>query len=263
MSLRSAPSTVLITGASSGLGRALAVLYAGPGARLYLSGRDSARLAETHAACANRGANVEAETVDVADRATMSAWIAGADATGALDLVIANAGISGGPGTRRGGEDEAQTRAIFDVNFTGVVNTVWPAIRAMRPRRRGQIAIISSLAGYRGLPSAPAYAASKAAVKAWGEGLRGWLKPDGILVNVVCPGFVTTRMTAANRFPMPFLMDADKAAGIIAEGLERDRARISFPWPLAFVTWLYASLPPAWTDPLLARMPKKDQMLSS
>lgn len=186
----------------------------------------------------------------------MSAWIARVDAAGALDLVIANAGISGGTGGK--GEDEAQTRAIFDVNFSGVVNTVWPAIRAMRPRHAGQIAIISSLAGYRGLPTAPAYAASKAAAKVWGEGLRGWLKPDGISVNVVCPGFVTTRLTASNRFPMPFLMDSDKAARIIAEGLRRDQPRISFPWPTAFLTWLFAALPPAWTDPLLARMPRKN-----
>ena len=256
MPLRAQPSSILITGASSGIGRALAIGYAQPGARLFLSGRDSARLAETHAACASRGAAVEAETVDVTDRVAMSAWIVRADAAGALDLVIANAGISGGTGGR--GEDEAQTRAIFDVNFNGVVNTVWPAIRAMRPRRAGQIAIVSSLAGYRGLPGAPAYAASKAAAKTWGEGLRGWLKPDGISVNVVCPGFVTTRLTAANRFPMPFMMDADKAARIIAEGLRRDQPRISFPWQTAFLTWLFAALPPAWTDPLLARIPKKD-----
>jgi short-subunit dehydrogenase len=256
MTFRPDPSSVLITGASSGLGRALALRYARPGARLHLSGRDSARLAEAHAACAGRGAEVEVSTVDVTDRAAMEAWIARADSARPLDLVIANAGISGGTGGE--GEDEIQTRAIFDVNFAGVVNTVWPAIRAMRPRRAGQIAIMASLAGYRGLPGAPAYAASKAAVKAWGEGLRGWLKPDGIAVNVICPGFVTTRMTAQNRFPMPLLMDADTAAAIVTEGLRRDKPRISFPWPLAFFSWLFAALPPAWTDPLLARMPKKD-----
>ncbi len=260
MTLRPDPSSILITGASSGLGRALAVRYARPGVRIHLSGRDSARLAEAHAACVAKGARVSAETVDVADRAAMSAWIARADSASPLDLVIANAGISGGTGGQ--GEDEAQTRAIFDVNFAGVVNTVWPAIQAMRPRRAGQIAIMASLAGYRGFPSAPAYAASKAAVKAWGEGLRGWLKPDGISVNVVCPGFVTTRMTAQNRFPMPLLMDADKAAAIVAEGLKRDKPRISFPWQIAFLVWLFAALPPAWTDPLLARMPKKDQAAS-
>ena len=260
MTLRSQPSSILITGASSGIGRALALRYARPGVKLFLSGRDTARLAEVHAACTALGATVEVETVDVLDRTGMSAWVAGADAAKPLDLVIANAGISGGTGGK--GEDEAQTRAIFDVNIDGVVNTVWPAIRAMRPRRKGQIAIISSLAGYRGFSGAPAYAASKAAVKAWGEGLRGWLANDGIAVNVVCPGFVTTRMTAANRFKMPLLMDADRAATIIAGGLAQDRARISFPGPLAFITWLFAALPPAWTDPLLARMPRKGRTTS-
>jgi short-subunit dehydrogenase len=255
MTLRPEPSSILITGASSGIGRVLALRYARPGARLALSGRDSARLAEVHAACVAKGADVAAETIDVADRTAMEAWIARADAARPLDLVVANAGISASTGG--GGETEDQARAIFAVNFEGVVNTVWPALRALRPRRAGQIAIVASLAGYRGLPGAPAYAASKAAVKAWGEGLRGWLKPEGISVNVVCPGFVTTRMTAQNRFPMPFLMSAEQAAAIIARGLARDRARISFPWPTAFLTWLFAALPPAWTDPLFARLPRK------
>ncbi len=255
MSPRLPPHSVLITGASSGIGRALALLYARPGVHLFLSGRDAARLAETHAACAARGAEVLAETVDVADRIAMNVWIERADRIAPLDLAVANAGVSAGTGGS--GENEDQTRALFAVNIDGVVNTVWPAIRAMRPRRRGQIAVVSSLAGYRGLPGAPAYGASKAAVKAWGEGLRGWLAGEGIAVNVVCPGFVTTRMTAKNQFPMPFLMDADRAATIIADGLARDKARIAFPWPTAFLTWLFAALPPAWTDPLLSRLPKK------
>ncbi len=257
MSLRAPPRSVLITGASSGIGRALAVQYARPGVRLFLSGRDPARLAEAHATCVARGAEVLAETVDAVDRVAMNAWIERADGIAPLDLVVANAGISAGTGGG-GGENEDQTRALFAVNLDGVVNTVWPAIRVMRPRGAGQIAIVSSLAGYRGFPSAPAYAASKSAVKAWGEGLRGWLANEGIAVNVVCPGFVTTRMTARNRFPMPLLMDADRAAAIIAQGLARNRARISFPGPLAFVAWLFAALPPAWTDPLLSRLPKKE-----
>ncbi|MCH7832740.1 MAG: SDR family NAD(P)-dependent oxidoreductase, partial [Proteobacteria bacterium] len=193
---------------------------------------------------------------DVADRDATARWIETADAEHPLDLVIANAGISAGTGGR--GESESQARDIFAVNLAGVLNTVWPAITAMRGRGRGQIAIVSSIAGFRGLPGTPAYSASKAAVKAYGEALRGWLAADGIKVSVVCPGFVRTRMTDENPYPMPFIIDADKAAGIIRRGLERNKARIIFPWPMHLAAWLLGALPPAWTDSLLTRAPKKD-----
>ena len=128
----------------------------------------------------------------------------------------------------------------------------------MTARGRGQIAIISSLAGYRGLPGAPAYSGSKTAVRAWGEGLRGDLLPQGVKVNVVMPGFIKTPMTDANRFSMPFLMSAEKAASIIQRGLAADRARIAFPLPTVFVAWLMGALSPAIVDPLLRMLPKKD-----
>jgi len=128
----------------------------------------------------------------------------------------------------------------------------------MRPRRHGQIAIMASLAGYRGLPGAPAYCASKAAVKAWGEGLRGHLRSDNIRVSVICPGFVTTRMTAVNKFKMPFLMDAERAARIMIKGLAEDSGRIAFPWPMAFGAWLTAALPDRVMEAVGRRMPDKD-----
>ena len=123
---------------------------------------------------------------------------------------------------------------------------------------RGQIAIVSSIVGFRDMPGTPAYSASKAAVKAYGEALRGWLAADGIKVSVVCPGFVRTRMTDNNPYPMPLIIDPDKAARIIRRGLERNKARIVFPWPMHLAALLLAVLPPAWTDPLLTRAPKKD-----
>ena len=101
---------------------------------------------------------------------------------------------------------------IFAANVEGVLNTVLPALPMLRSRRRGQVALMSSLASFRGFPGAPAYCGSKAAVRVWGEGLRPWLAREGVEVSVICPGFVTTRMTEGNRFPMPFLMDADQAA---------------------------------------------------
>lgn len=247
--------SILITGASSGIGAALARAYAGPGIILALGGRDVARLEAVADACRGQGATVATRVVDVADAESMTAWLEATDAAAPLDLVVANAGISAGTGG--GGESAEQTRAIFAVNVNGVLNTVLPVIPSMRARRRGQIAIVSSIAGYRGLPPSPAYSGSKAAVKVWGEGLRGWLANDGIEVSVVCPGYIKTPMTAVNDFPMPFLMDADKAAAIIRTGLERNRGRIAFPWPMAALIWLVTALPVSLTDPFLRRLPAK------
>lgn len=248
---------ILITGASSGLGSALALAYAGVDTHLFLSGRDADRLAETAIACRAKGAIATTAIVDVTDAARMTEWIAAADRLAPLDLVIANAGVSGGTGARRD-EPAEQARRIFAVNLDGVVNTVLPAIDVMRPRKRGQIALMASLAGFRGLPSAPAYCASKAAVRVWGEALRGTLARDGIGVTVICPGFVRTRMTERNRFPMPFLMTSEKAAGLMRRGIDANRARLAYPWPMAASAWLLAALPPGWVDRLLSRLPAKD-----
>jgi len=123
----------------------------------------------------------------------------------------------------------------------------------MDARNAGQIALVASIAGFRGLPTSSAYSASKAMVKTWGEGLRGERLKTGVRVNVVCPGWVESRITDANTFDMPFLMAADKAAAIIRRGLARDDARIVFPWQMHLAIWLLAALPPAWTDPILNR----------
>jgi short-subunit dehydrogenase len=249
------PKSILITGGSSGIGEALALAYAAPGVFLALAGRDRARLAAVTKACRARGAEVTAKVVDMRDAAALEAWLAVVDADHPLDLVIANAGISAGTGSF--GETARQARDILAVNVDGVVNTVVAAVALMRPRRRGQIAVMSSLAGFRGFPGAPAYCASKAAVRVWGEALRGMLAREGIEVSVICPGYVKSRMTAKNEFPMPFLMEAGRAAGIIRRGLAANRARIVFPRRLYALVWLLALLPPAWTDPLLARLPEK------
>lgn len=260
------PTSVLITGASSGIGAALAMAYAEPGRRLALSGRDPVRLATIAERCREAGAAVTTRQVDVTDRDAMESWIEDIAATERLDLVIANAGISGGPGdTKEEGAD--QVRRIFAVNVGGVMNTVLPAIPVMyrqapvivagTPPWRGQIAIVSSIAGLRGFPGAPAYTASKAAVKAWGEGLRPALARDQIAVSVVLPGFIRTPMTAGNPFPMPFLMDAEPAAQLIKRRLTRNPARIAFPFPLYAMARIVAALPPRWIDPLLTRLPDK------
>lgn len=250
------PRHVLITGGSAGLGAALAESYAAPGRILSLSGRDAARLAAVAERCRQAGATVDTALRDVADRAAMAEWIAARDAAAPLDLVIANAGISAGTG--QGDESDDQARDILAVNLAGVLNTLAPALTALRGRGRGQAAVIASLAAFRGFPGAPAYCASKAAVRVWAEAQRPRLAAEGIGLSVVCPGFVRSRMTAVNAFPMPFLMDAEAAARRIRRGLARDRARISFPWPLAAAVWALAALPPGWSDALLRRLPAKD-----
>lgn len=237
------PSHILITGASSGIGAALARHYAAPGVRLVLGGRDAERLDRVAKDCTDKGAGVETALVDVTDRAGMAAWIEAADEGGALDLVIANAGISAGTGGSMRGENPDQVRRIFDVNVYGVLNTLDPALLAMTKRHRGQVAIISSLAGFHGWPGAPAYAASKAAVRSYGEGLFNILRRQGVALSVVCPGFIESPMTAVNDFPMPFLMPVDRAAARIASGLARGKSRIAFPLPMMAAVWLSMILP--------------------
>jgi len=249
------PARILVTGASSGIGAALAELYAAPGCALLLGGRNGARLEAVAANCRARGAAVETALIDVTDRAATEAWIETADRAAPLDLVIANAGISAGTGG--GGEAAAQARAIFATNLDGLLNTVLPALAVMLRRGHGQIALMSSLAAFRGFPGAPAYCASKAAARIWGEALRGEVATAGVRVSVICPGFVESPMTAVNDFPMPFLMSAERAARIIRRGLRRNRARIAFPWPTYAAAWLVGLLPPVLTDPILARLPKK------
>lgn len=253
---RSTPSIIAITGASSGIGAALARHYAAHATRLYLCARNRKRLDSIAKQCRQRGADTRIAVLDVIDPTAMNTWFHGMEQS--PDLVIANAGISGGQVTRTDTlVDDKQTRAILAVNITGVVNTVLPALTLMERTGHGQIALVSSLAGYRGLPSAPAYSASKAAVKAYGEALRPKLARRGIDINVIMPGFVESRITDKNNFRMPMIMTADKAAQIIARGLARNTARIAFPWPLALMSYMISCTPPALVDTILARLPSK------
>jgi short-subunit dehydrogenase len=250
------PSSILITGASSGIGESLARHYAGPSATLFLAGRNSERLSEVAGVCEEAGATVFTIVLDVTDSTRMSDWIFESDRLAPLDMIIANAGISGG--TSGGVESANQTRRIFNVNVDGVLNTVLPGFDAMSQRKHGQIAIVSSLAGFLPLPSAPAYGASKAAVRHFGEAFRISASQRGVAVSVICPGFVYSRMTAANPFLMPFIMTGENAAKIIAKGLQKNRARIAFPWLMYFGIWLLGGLcPPALLRAILRRLPAK------
>lgn len=246
---------ILITGASSGIGAALVKIYAAPDVRLALHGRSTERLAEVAKIAEGQGAKISLSTGDVADAERMAAWVADMDRIAPLTLVIANAGISGG--TSGLGDDQKQVEWIFAVNLHGVLNTITPAAALMAKRGKGQIAIMSSLAGFRGFGGSGAYGASKAAVRIYGEALRADLKPHGVKVNVICPGFIKTPMTDVNGFTMPFLMDAPRAARIIRDGLKQDRPRIAFPWRMFMLVRLLALLPLDLIIRLTRNRPKK------
>jgi short-subunit dehydrogenase len=249
------PRHILITGASSGIGAALAFTYAAPGIILSLHGRKAERLERTAAQARRRGAEVATHMGDVTDAETMAAWIKERDKAAAIDLIIANAGISGK--TSRIEEIDDQSKTVFAVNVSGVFNTIHPALPLMKERGFGQIAIVSSLAGFRGFAGSSAYAASKAAVRVYGEGLRAEMAPYGVEVNVICPGFIKTPMTDANPFQMPFLMSPERAARLIRKGLADNKARIAFPWQMYAIVRFLAALPQPMMDFVAARLPKK------
>lgn len=241
---------IVITGASSGIGEAIALDYARPGAALALTGRDPERLETVASACRAKGATVFAETIDVVERERFADWLKAFDDAHPVDLILANAGISVDK-DNSSIDDFAVIRRTFDVNVFGVLNTVEPLLDRMIARGRGQIAVVSSLAGFIGLPYSASYNASKAAIRVWGESLRYVLKKHGIGVSVICPGFVVSRMTANAPFPMPFLMSSARASAIIRRGLAKDRARIAFPIGTKAAVWLGSVLPGGWTARLM------------
>jgi NAD(P)-dependent dehydrogenase (short-subunit alcohol dehydrogenase family) len=218
--------------------------------RLHLSVRDGARLEAVAEACRAQGATVQARVIDVRNAPAMATWIGGA---GRLDLVIANAGVAG-----RGLARAERTRLVFATNLDGVLNTVLPAWEAMRAQPagpdglRGHIAVIASIAAFVPIPGAAAYAAAKAAVDSWTVASARDAAADGIRLVSLCPGYVRTRMTRGNTFPMPGLMDADRAARLILRGIESGRVRVVFPRWFGLGARLVGLLPPRvlhWLEP--------------
>ncbi len=247
--------SIIITGGSSGIGAALARAYAGEGVTIGLLGRNQERLEAVASECQAQGATVRIGIVDVTQPDSMKAWLEHFDDEHPVDLVIANAGVSGG--TAGGDETLEDMQHIFRTNVDGVWHSLLPLIPRMRERGQGQIGIVASLAGYRGFPGAPAYCASKAAMKVYGEALRGYLAQDKVGVSVICPGFVKTPMTDVNDYTMPFMVTPEKAAVAIRKGLAANRARIAFPFPAAMLMWFLGLLSPALTDWIFSGLPAK------
>jgi NAD(P)-dependent dehydrogenase (short-subunit alcohol dehydrogenase family) len=250
---------VLITGASAGIGRALALACAEGGITLHLGGRDAARLESVAEMCRAKGAAVVTRIVDVRDRDAMAAWIGG---VGRLDLVVANAGIGAGSEDGRP-EPAAQVRAVLATNLDGALNTILPALELMAAQQpdasglRGRIAAIASIAAFVPGPGAATYCAAKAALDRWTIATAPLAASQGIQLSSICPGYVRTPMTAKNRFPMPGLMDADRAAAIMLRGIARGDRRVTFPWWLAAAAHLLGALPPRVCTWLLSRPPGK------
>ena len=251
--IQAQPAHVLITGASSGIGAALARAYARPGVRLALFGRDEARARAVAEDCRAKGARVAVVLVEITDAEAMAQAVTLVDDAHPLELVIANAGVSGavlgsGAGVAR----------LFAINVMGVVHTVEPLLPRLIGRGRGQVALMSSLASFVTRPGTEAYCASKAAVRIWGEGLRERLRDTGVTVSVICPGFVATPLTRLNPFPMPLLMAAEPAAALIQTRFARGDARIAFPRLLYWGARLAGMLPAAPQRLATARWPGKE-----
>ena len=238
------PSTLLITGASSGIGRALALEYARAGTKLALCARRAAELDETAAAARKLGGSALCIPLDVTDVEAVDEAVRRADRElGGLDMVIANAGR---------GDTKLSTRLtwsdvgpVLDVNVRGAIATLLAAIPVFLAQKHGHLVGVSSLAGARGLPTSAAYSASKAALSVFLESLRIDLAPTGLRVTDVQPGFVATSINENAKHPMPFRWPVDKAAAHIARRLERSPAVLAFPWPLVLAT-RFGRLLPAW-----------------
>ena len=242
---------VIVTGASSGLGAELAQAYAAPAVTLGLVGRDRQRLAATADRCEATGATVKIAAIDIGDAAAMETWLGDFDREHPVDLVIANAGTSAGPAPDSPSEGVASAVNQIRVNLIGAINTIEPLLPAMCRRGRGRVAVVASIAAYRGLPNSPGYCASKAGLRAYAEALRPRLAPRGVGVTIVCPGFFASPMTDRFDGPKPFLASTAGAARKVKRAIDRGRRRSAFPWPLVLGLRFCDLAPPLVGDAIL------------
>jgi short-subunit dehydrogenase len=220
---------ILITGASSGIGAALAQKLAGPGRLLALVGRNASRLQAVAESCQASGAHCRVGVLDVQDRSGLSAFVGSVDEEHPIDVAILNAGILDG---RRDGavvESGDAARSVLEINLLAAIDALHLVLPRLRARRKGQIVLVASLAAIVPLPDAPSYSASKAGLLAYGLALREAVAAEGISVVVACPGYVSTAMAQIHRGARPGEIDAQRAAAIIVEGAARNKPIIGFP----------------------------------
>jgi len=250
--------TIFITGASSGIGAALAAHYAADGARLGLAAR---RRDEMEKLAATLGTTSSIHVVDVADPAAVRAAAQDFIARhGIPDIVIANAGIS--IGTLGGdAEDVPVIERVMRTNVVGLAASLQPFVEPMRARGHGTLVGIASVAGFRGLPGSGAYSASKAAAISYLESLRLELRKSGVRVVTICPGFIDTPMTRVNRYRMPFILSAEEGARRIARKIDSGQSLAVVPWQMAIVGSLMRAMPNWLYDRLFARTPHKTRKL--
>jgi short-subunit dehydrogenase len=245
--------TILITGASSGIGAALARAHARSGVALMLWGRDAARLDDVAGQCRALGATVTSQIFDLRDAAGFAARLAAADAATPIDLVIFNAGLGGSVPDDARAEAPETAQAVAEVNFVAPVVGANVMADAMAKRGAGQIVLIGSISESYPLPMAPTYAATKAGLRLFAEALGLRLSKHGVMVTLVSPGFIDTPMSRKVPEAKPFLITADAAAAVIARGIAAQKRVIVVPWQFAVIRAVTSLLPRALVRWVLSR----------
>lgn len=237
--------SVFLTGASSGIGEALALAMAEKGASLGLVARRADLLEDLAERCIARGGNAIALAADVTDPDAVANASARARAEfGKIDIMIANAGIGGNNEETRSYQPDA-VKKVIDINLLGSVNAVHAVLPDMIERGDGQLVAISSLAGFRGLPKSAAYSASKAGMTAFFESVRLDVQDDGVSVTIIQPGFIKTPLTSGRSNKMPFLMELEDSIPHFISAIEKKKKFTAFPWQLAAIVRA-GKFMPAW-----------------
>ncbi|MBF5044618.1 SDR family NAD(P)-dependent oxidoreductase [Aggregicoccus sp. 17bor-14] len=245
--------TALVTGASSGLGRGLALWFARKGVRVYAAARRSEELEALAAEARAAGGSVEPVVLDVSRTEEVLSRVRALDAAcGGLDLVVANAGV--GEATPARALEWEKVQRTIDVNVTGAAATLCAALPQMLERGRGHLVAVASLAGYRGLPGNAAYSASKAFLTTFTESLRVDLQGSGVRVTCLHPGFVKSAMTEKNRHPMPFLLETEAGVAHMAHAIEAGKREYAFPFPMRHALRLVKVLPNGLFDAIGRRV---------